>query len=87
MFMNAFSTWIAEIATMEASSFCFSPPKSILVIQSGQSGWPLVSILRDEILVAGEHHDQDQIAGQRDVDQREHAEDDLGLLERRAHAG
>ena len=36
--------------------------------------------LRDEILVAGEHHDQDQIAGQRDVDQREHAQDDVGLL-------
>ena len=44
MFMNAFSTWIAEIATMEASSFCFSPLKSTLVIQSGQSGWPPVSI-------------------------------------------
>ena len=27
MFMNAFKTWIAEIATIEASSFCFRPPK------------------------------------------------------------
>src|SRR6267142_4682696 len=45
MFMKAFSTWIAEIATMEASSFCFSPPKLTLVIQSGQSGWPPGSIL------------------------------------------
>ena len=27
MFMKAFSTWIAEIATIEARSFCFSPPK------------------------------------------------------------
>ena len=38
IFMNAFSTWIAEIATIEASSFCFKPPKLTLVIQSGQSG-------------------------------------------------
>ena len=44
MFMNAFKTWIAEIATIEASSFCFRPPKWILVIQSGQSGWPPGSI-------------------------------------------
>ena len=44
MFMNAFSTWIAEIATIEASSFCFSPEKSTLVIHSGQSGWPRGSI-------------------------------------------
>ena len=36
--------------------------------------------LRDEILVAGKHHDQDQIAGQRHVDQRQHAEDDVGFL-------
>src|SRR6266702_1990932 len=39
--------------------------------------------LRDEVFVAGEHHDQDQIAGQRDIDQREHAEDDVGLLRAR----
>jgi hypothetical protein len=44
MFMNAFSTWIAEIATIEASSFCFRPPKLTLVIQSGQSGCPPASI-------------------------------------------
>ena len=44
MFMNAFSTWIAEIATIDASSFCYSPPKLTLVIQSGQSGWPPGSI-------------------------------------------
>ncbi len=35
---------------------------------------------RDEILIAGKHHDHDQIADQRDVDQRQHAEDDVGLL-------
>jgi len=35
---------------------------------------------RDEILVAREHHDHDQIADQRYVDQAEHAEDDVGFL-------
>ena len=44
MFMNALSTWIAEIATIEARSFCYKPPKLTLVIQSGQSGWPPGSI-------------------------------------------
>ena len=45
VFMNSFSTWIAEIATIEASIFCFSPAKSTLVIHSGQSGWSPGSIL------------------------------------------
>src|SRR3979411_3550690 len=36
--------------------------------------------LGDEILVAGKHHNQNQIAGERDVDQAENAEDDVGLL-------
>src|SRR6185503_3557178 len=45
MFMKAFSTWIAEIATIEAISFCLSPPKLTLVIHSGQSGWLPGSIL------------------------------------------
>jgi carbonic anhydrase len=44
MFKNASSTWIAEIATIDASIFCFRPAKSILVIQIGQFGWPVVSI-------------------------------------------
>src|SRR6516165_8200140 len=44
MFKNASSTWIAEIATIEASSFCFSPAKSILVIHKGQFGLPDVSM-------------------------------------------
>jgi hypothetical protein len=35
---NASSTWMAEIATIDASSFCLSPAKSILVIQTGQFG-------------------------------------------------
>src|SRR3954453_16278289 len=34
---------------------------------------------RDEILVAGKNHDQDQIAGEGDVDQAENAEDNVGL--------
>ena len=45
MFMKAFSTWIAEIATIEANNFCLSPAKLTLVIHSGQSGWPSGSIL------------------------------------------
>src|SRR3954465_13315614 len=45
MFMKAFSTWIAEIATIEAISFCLSPPKLTLVIHPGQSGWLPGSIL------------------------------------------
>src|SRR5262249_6271755 len=44
MFRKASSTWIADIATIEASSFCFSPAKSILVIQTGQLGLPEVSM-------------------------------------------
>ena len=73
MFMNAFSTWIAEIATIEASSFCFRPAE----IDLGHPVRPIRMAaginLRDEILVTGKHHDQNQIAGQRDVDQAEHA--------------
>jgi hypothetical protein len=45
MLMKAFSTWIAETATIEAISFCLSPPKLTLVIHSGQSGWLPGSIL------------------------------------------
>src|SRR6185312_10285850 len=44
MFRNASSTWMAEIATMEASSFCFNPAKSIVLIHIGQFGLPLVSM-------------------------------------------
>ena len=36
-FMNAFRSWIAEIATIDDMSFSLSPVKSILPIHSGQS--------------------------------------------------
>jgi len=35
---------------------------------------------RDEVFVARKHHDQNQIADQRDVDQRQRAEDDIGFI-------
>ena len=80
MFKNASSTWIAEIATIEASSFCFSPAKSILVIHTGQFGWPVVSIRDTKFLVAGKHHDQNEVADQRQVDQGQDVEDGVGRL-------
>ena len=43
--MKAFSSWIAEIATIDDMSFSFSPVKSILLIQSGQSLCSVASIL------------------------------------------
>ena len=75
MFRNTSSTWIAEIATIDTSSFCFSPAKSILVIQIGQFGLPNTVDQRDEILVARKHHDQNEIGDQRDVDQCQRIED------------
>ncbi len=87
MFMNAFNTWIAEIATIEGQQFLLQPGE----IDLGHPFRPIRMAagidLGNEILVAGKHHDQDQVAGQRDVDQAEHAEDDVGFPWRPAHAG
>ena len=60
IFMNALSTGMAEIATIEVISFCLSPPKSTLVIQSGRSRFAGLDP-RYEILVAREDHDHDQV--------------------------
>ena len=64
-----------------------SPVKSILPIQSGQSLCSLGIDLRDEVLVAREDHDDDEGAGQRQVDQRQDAENDVGFGRRPARAG
>ena len=45
MSMKAFSSWMAEMATIDDSSFSFRPVKSILPIHSGQSLWSDSSIL------------------------------------------
>ena len=71
--MNCFSSWIAEMATIEPSSLIFSAVKSIVPIHSGQSRCRRVVDLGDEILVAREDHDHHQRAGQRQIDQRQHA--------------
>jgi len=39
-FMNALSTWMAEMATTDVISFCLRPPKSTLAIHSGLSCSP-----------------------------------------------
>ena len=69
MSMNAFSTWIAEIATIDVISFSLRPVKSTLrhpfrpvLVLGGVD-------LRDEILVAREDHDDDEVAGEGEVDQ------------------
>jgi hypothetical protein len=35
---------MAEMATIDANAFCFSPAKSIRAIHAGQSGWPAGSM-------------------------------------------
>ena len=45
MFMNALSTWIAEIATIDVISFCLRPPKSTFDIHSGL--WPSAASSRE----------------------------------------
>jgi len=58
MFMNAYKAWIAEIATIEASSFCFSP-----AIDPGHPLRPVRVTAGidpgDEVLVARKNHDQE----------------------------
>ena len=43
--MNCLSSWIAEIATIDESTFSFSDIKSMVPIHVGQSLWPEWSIL------------------------------------------
>jgi hypothetical protein len=63
--MNHSSTLTAAIATIEPSSFCFSPENPILINPSGQSGCSRAD------------HDDDQVCSQREIDKRKDADDHI----------
>jgi hypothetical protein len=70
---------IEEIATMLAATFSLSVPASSFPSQLSESE-PLASDGRYEILVAREHHHDDEAADQRDVDHGQHGQHQVGLF-------
>ena len=71
-----------EIATIEAMSLSFMLLKSTLPMPRA-GPFPVGTEMdpRDGEVVAGEEDDQEEVAGEREVDEREHRHDDIGLLE------
>jgi len=69
---------MAEIAT----TFIFRSEKSTWPIHSGRSSWPAVD-LGYEFLVTAEDDDEQQVAYQRHVDERQDASDDLAFAQAR----
>ena len=67
----------AAMTAIEPNSRCLSAPKSIAVTPSGQSACSSAVDLAQEILVAGEDDDQDEIGRQHDVDHVEHADNEV----------
>ncbi len=65
---------------MDAATFSFSVPESSLPSQPRRVFLGGGVDARNEVLVAGEHHHHDEAAHQRDVDERQHHEHEVGLL-------
>lgn len=70
---------MAEMATMEASSFCLSPVKSTSRHPFRPVGVPGGVDLRNEVLVAREDDDEHEVAGEGQVHQRQDAENRVAL--------
>ena len=75
--MNCFRSWIAEMATIEERSFSFERAEVDRAHPLGPVLVPAVVDARDEVLVSRQDHDDKQRAGEREVDESEHAEDHL----------
>ena len=77
---NTCRRWIEEIATIVEATLTLSEPESIL---PSHCKFALgVVEPADEVLIARDHHHDDEAGDQRRVDEPQHLEDRVGLVDR-----